>query len=77
MIKFGKYLEKVDSNLFETIRRTGIAHWAYPDGYIRSHYPAGYFMPSAADALFKMGPKANEKNVHHGQFRYTHHDKMT
>ena len=37
-------------------RRAGIAHWAYPDGYIRSHYPDQYFMPTAADAIFKMAP---------------------
>lgn len=37
-------------------RRAGIAHWAYPDGYIRSHYTDGYFMPTAADAIFKMAP---------------------
>lgn len=38
------------------IRRAGIAHWAYPDGYIRSHYPDLYFLPTAADAIFKMAP---------------------
>lgn len=38
------------------LRRAGIAHWAYPDGYVRSHYPDGYFMPTAADAIQKMSP---------------------
>lgn len=76
MINFTEYLKKRDSNFSESIRRTGIAHWSYPDAYIRSHYPAGYFMPTAADALFKMGPKINEKYVDHGQFRYSRHDKM-
>ena len=76
MINFTEYLKNRDSNFSESIRRTGIAHWNYPDAYIRSHYPAGYFMPTAADALFKMGPKINEKNVDHGQFRFSHHDKM-
>jgi hypothetical protein len=57
-------------------RRIGIAHWAYPDGYIRSHYPAGYFMPTAADALQKMGPKADEEEVDHGDMTYQHHEKM-
>lgn len=36
--------------------RAGIAHWAYPDGYIRSHYPDLWFTPGAADAIFKMSP---------------------
>jgi len=76
-MKFIEYLEKRDKNIFETVRRTGIAHWAYPDAYIRSHYPASYFMPTAADALFKMGPKVDDKKVDNGQFRYTHHDRMT
>jgi hypothetical protein len=36
--------------------RAGIAFWAYPDGYIRSHYPDLWFTPVAADAIFKMSP---------------------
>lgn len=48
-----------------TTRRAGIAHWAYPDGYIRSHYTAGYFMPTAADALQKMGPKKDDGKISH------------
>jgi hypothetical protein len=36
--------------------RAGIAHWAYPDGYIRSHYPDLWFTSHAADALQKMAP---------------------
>lgn len=36
--------------------RAGIAHWAYPDGYIRSHYPDLWFTPHAADAIQKMAP---------------------
>lgn len=35
--------------------RAGIAHWAYPDAYVRQQYPDGYFMPRAADAQQKMG----------------------
>jgi len=46
-------------------RRGGISHWAYPDGYMRSQYPAAYFMPIAADALFKMGSKVDDKKVDH------------
>jgi len=75
-LKFIEYLETRDANLFETIRRTGIASWAYPDAYIRSHYPGGYFMPTAADALFKMGKKVDDNKVDHGQFKYTHHEKL-
>lgn len=36
--------------------RAGIAHWAYPDGYVRSHYPDLWFTPGAADAIQKMSP---------------------
>lgn len=39
----------------EDTKRAGIAHWAYPDAYVRSQYPDGYFMPTAADAKQKMG----------------------
>ena len=39
----------------EDTKRAGIAHWAYPDAYVRQQYPDGYFMPTAADAKFKMG----------------------
>lgn len=52
--------------LVEKTARAGIAHWAYPDGYVRSHYPGGYFMPVAADALQKMGPKVDDDKVDHG-----------
>jgi len=76
-MNFVEYLEKRNPNILESIRRTGIAHWAYPDAYIRSHYTAGYFMPTAADALFKMGPKVDDKKLNHGQFRYTHHDRIS
>lgn len=41
----------------ENTKRAGIAHWAYPDAYVRQQYPDGYFMPHAADALQKMGNK--------------------
>jgi len=30
---------------------------------MRSQYPAAYFMPIAADALFKMGSKVDDKKV--------------
>jgi hypothetical protein len=41
--------------LTEKVARAGFAHWAYPDLYVRSHYPDGWFMPRAADAMQKMG----------------------
>lgn len=66
----------VYEELAETIRRGGIANWAYPDGYIRSHYPAGYFIPTAADSLQKMGSKKDDNKVDHGKMIYKHHEKM-
>jgi len=41
----------------ENTKRSGIAHWAYPDGYVRSQYPSNYFTPIAADAPQKLGDK--------------------
>lgn len=41
----------------EDTKRAGIAHWAYPDAYVRSQYPDLYFIPTAADAIQKMGKK--------------------
>ena len=47
-------------------KRQGMAHWMYPDGYIRSHYPDLWFTPGAADAIFKMspGPPFTKKKHH-------------
>lgn len=39
----------------ENTKRAGIAHWAYPDAYVRQQYPDLYFTPHAADAVQKMG----------------------
>jgi hypothetical protein len=49
--------------LGENTKRAGIAHWAYPSAYAgRGYaYPDGYFMPHAADAMFKMSKKPNDK----------------
>lgn len=51
--------EKRELPVFEPVgedtKRGGIAHWAYPDAYVRSQYPDLYFTPSAADAAQKMG----------------------
>lgn len=41
--------------LGEDTKRGGIAHWAYPDAYVRQQYPDAYFVPTAADAIQKMG----------------------
>lgn len=41
--------------LGEDTKRGGIAYWAYPDAYVRQQYPDLYFVPTSADALFKMG----------------------
>jgi len=60
----------------EKTARAGIASWAYPDAYVRSHYSAGYFMPRAADALQKMGKEVDDNKVDHGQFKYKNHDHL-
>jgi len=62
--------------LSEKTARAGISHWAYPDGYVRSHYPAPYFTPKAADAVQKMGDKVDDDKVDHGQFKYKNHDHI-
>lgn len=56
---------EIELPLVEKTARAGIASWAYPDGYVRSHYPASYFMPVAADALQKMGAKVDDNKVDH------------
>lgn len=60
--------------LNEKQSRTGLAHWAYPDGYIRGENPALYFTSIAADAIQKLGPKADEKNVDVKKFKYKNFD---
>lgn len=42
-------------DLDENTKRAGIAHWAYPEAYVKSQYPDLYFVPKAADALQKLG----------------------
>ena len=68
MKSFKQWAESNDIELplVEKTARSGIASWAYPDAYVRSHYPANYFMPIAADALQKMGDKVDDKKVDHG-----------
>ena len=61
-------------DLTEKTTRGGIMSWAYPDAYIRSHYPAAYFMPTSADAIQKMGKKVDDDKVDHGHFTYKNHD---
>lgn len=62
--------------LCEKATRSGTAHWAYPDGYVRSHYSSLYFTPVAADAIQKMGTKVDDHKVDHGQMTYKHHEKI-
>lgn len=50
--------------LNEKAARSGFAHWAYPDLYVRSHYPDGWFMPRAADARQKMGDHDPTHTLH-------------
>jgi len=33
-------------------------------------------MPTAADALFKMGPKVDDHNVDHGEMKWKNHETM-
>lgn len=77
-MKFFDWLnaKKPEFKLDEKTSRAGIMNWAYPDGYVRSHYPAPYFMPVAADAMQKMGDKVDDDKVDHGQFVYKHHERM-
>ena len=61
MKSFLKWAEesKKELPLFEPLgedtKRGGIAHWAYPDAYVRAQYPNLYFIPIAADAIQKLG----------------------
>jgi hypothetical protein len=76
MKKFNEFLAEKGYLVSEKAARSGIMHWAYPDGYMRSHYSAGYFMPVAADALQKMGPKVDDHEVDHGEMVYKHHERI-
>jgi hypothetical protein len=67
----------VEQLLSEKTSRAGIMNWAYPDGYVRAHYPAGYFIPVAADSIQKMGDKLDDDSVDHGEMKWKHHDKTT
>jgi hypothetical protein len=55
--------EKLELPVVEDTKRGGIAHWAYPTAYTQRGvgYPDAYFMPSAADAMFKMKSKPKDK----------------
>jgi hypothetical protein len=76
MKTFIEYCSENGMPLFdEKTTRTGIMNWAYPDGYIRSHYSALYFTPVAADAIQKMGDKSDEDNVDHGEMSWKGHAK--
>lgn len=72
-MRFTKWLEK--KVISEKTTRSGIMNWAYPDAYMRSHYPALYFTPVAADAIQKMGDKLDDDNVDHGEMKWKNHEK--
>jgi hypothetical protein len=77
MKTFIEYCKSKELPITEKAVRSGIAHWAYPDGYMRSHYSSLYFTPAAADAVQKMGASAtDEDEVDHGQKTYHHHERM-
>lgn len=71
MLSFEQWVEKTYPLLTEKTKRAGIAHWAYPQGYARAHYPASYFTPIAADALQKLGPTAKDSSIDAEKFNYT------
>jgi hypothetical protein len=56
-------------------KRGGIAHWAYPDAYVRSQYPDLYFTPIAADAAWKMGKHKPDRKGVPGTFPDDHPKK--
>lgn len=64
------YIKSGLKNLTEKQLRTGLAHWAYPDGYIRGEYPSLYWPAVMADSLQKMGPKSDDSKVDSGMFTY-------
>lgn len=72
-MKFTKWLENRIIN--EKQLRGGIAHWAYPDGYVRGEYPSNYWMSIMADAIQKMGPKVDDSKVDTGKFVYKNFEK--
>lgn len=74
MLTFEEWVHKSYPLLSEKTARSGIAHWAYPQGYVRAHYTAGNFMPKAADALFKLGPTADDGKIDVKKFHYTQFD---
>ena len=78
MINFVEWAarNKLELPLLEKTTRAGIMNWAYPDGYIRSHYPASYFTPIAADAIQKMGNKVDDHEVDHGEFVWKHQQEQ-
>ena len=71
MLSFEEWVHKNYPLLSEKTARAGIAHWAYPQGYVRAHYPAANFMPKAADALQKMGDTADDSKIDVKKFNYS------
>jgi len=71
MLTFEEWVHRSYPLLAEKTARAGIAHWAYPQGYVRAHYPAANFMPKAADALQKLGPTVDDSKIDVNKFKYT------
>lgn len=71
MLSFEEWVHQTYPLLTEKTKRGGIAHWAYPQGYARAHYPASYFTPVAADAIQKLGPTVDDSAIDVKKFNYT------
>ena len=71
MLSFEELVYETYPLLTEKTRRAGIAHWAYPQGYVRAHYPANYFTPIASDAAQKLGPTASDSAIDVKKFNYS------
>lgn len=71
MLTFEEWVHRSNPLLAEKTSRAGIAHWAYPQGYVRAHYPASYFTPIAADAVQKMGPTSKDTGIDVKKFNYS------
>jgi hypothetical protein len=52
--------KKLELPVVENQTRTGQTH-NYPDGYLRSQYPAGYFTPTKATAFLDAEQKPRKK----------------
>jgi hypothetical protein len=71
MLSFEEWVYETYPLLTEKTKRAGIAHWAYPQGVARAHYPASYFTPVAADAIHKLGPTVDDSTIDVKNFNYS------